>query len=186
MKEQIKDRRYIRTQNQLKEALIKLLKTKNINKISVRELSNLADINRATFYLHYKTPYDFLMHLEDELFDIIFTSYSKHNIINQYDFLLSLYKCVGVNHELLIVLLNPNTGSTFWDRLSNSIKKQYNFLWSAKLKHLTDRELEYYGTFIIDGYISVIKCWLLNGRKESPEKMVLLSKNFEYNIISLD
>lgn len=66
MKEPIKDRRYIRTQNQLKEALIKLLKTKNINQISVRELSSLADINRATFYLHYKTPYDFLMHLEEE------------------------------------------------------------------------------------------------------------------------
>lgn len=185
MKEQIKDRRYIRTQNQLKEALIKLLKTKNINQISVRELSSLADINRATFYLHYKTPYDFLMQLEDELFDIIFASYSKHDIMNQYDFLLSLYKCVEDNHELLIVLLNPGTGSTFWARLSNSIKKQYNYLWSAKLKNLTDSELEYYGTFIIDGYLSVIKCWLLNGRKEPPEKMVLLSKNFEYNIISL-
>ncbi|WP_207706266.1 TetR/AcrR family transcriptional regulator [Clostridium sp. HBUAS56017] len=59
----MKDRRYRRTQNQLKKAIIELLKVKNINQISVRELSEMADINRATFYLHYKTPYDLLMHL---------------------------------------------------------------------------------------------------------------------------
>lgn len=184
MKEQIKDRRYRRTQKQLKKALIELLKTKNINQISVRELSKLADINRATFYLHYKAPHDFLIHLEDELFNIIFTSYTNHDIMNQYDFLISLYKCIGNNYELLVVLLNPSTGSTFWDRLSSSIKSQYNFLWSSHLKSLTSRELEYYGTFIIDGYLSVIKSWLLNGMEESPDEMVELSKHFEYKIVS--
>jgi AcrR family transcriptional regulator len=159
-----------------------LLKEKNINQISVRELSELADINRATFYLHYKTPYDFLAQLEDEIFSIIFNAYTKHDIMDQYDFLLLIYKCISSNYELLVVLLNPNTGSTFWDRLSNSIKSQYNFLWSSHLKNLTNRELEYYGTFIIDGYISVIKFWLLNGMVESPDKMVGLSKRFEYSI----
>lgn len=178
----MKDRRYRRTQKQLKKALIELLKSKNINQISVRELSELADINRATFYLHYKTPYDFLIHLEDELFNIFYTSYTNHDIMNQYDFLLSLYKCIGDNYELLLVLLNPNTGSTFWNRLSDSIKTQYKFLWSSHLESLTNGELEYYGTFIIDGYLSVIKSWLLNGMKESPNEMVALSRRFEYKI----
>lgn len=183
MNNQIKDRRYRRTQRQLTTALIELLRSKNINQISVRELSELADINRATFYLHYKTPYNLLMHLEDKLFDIIFISYKNHNILDQYDFLFSLYNCISDNNQLLTVLLNPNTGSTFWDRLSNAIKKQYTFLWSSHLKFLTKNELNYYSAFIIDGYISVIKTWILNGMQESPEEMVKLSKNFEYTII---
>ncbi|WP_234124362.1 TetR/AcrR family transcriptional regulator [Clostridium hydrogenum] len=181
MKEQ--DRRSKRTKRMLKNALIELLKTKNINQISVRELSELADINRATFYLHYKTPHDFLLQLEDELFNIIFTSYKNHDINNQYDFLLLLYKCIGDNYELLKVLLNSNTGSTFWDKLSDSIKAQYSSLWSSHLSSLTNNELQYYANFIIDGYVSVIKSWLLKGRLESPAEMVELSMRFQYKII---
>ncbi|OOM76213.1 hypothetical protein CLPUN_28260 [Clostridium puniceum] len=183
MNDQMKDRRYRRTQNQLTKALIDLLKNKNINQISVRELSELADINRATFYLHYKTPHDLLIQLENNIFNVIFTSYENHNIMAQYDFLLSIYKCVNDNHELLLVLLNPNSGSTFWDKLSNSIKKHHNFLWSPHFNYLSKEELNYFGAFIIDGYISVVKFWLLNGMKESPEEMVELSKRFQYKIL---
>ena len=54
------DRRVRKTRESLITALITLLEKKNINEISVRELSELADINRGTFYLHYKDPYDML------------------------------------------------------------------------------------------------------------------------------
>jgi len=37
----------------IKESLIELLKEKSIDKITVKELSELADINRSTFYTHY-------------------------------------------------------------------------------------------------------------------------------------
>ncbi|WP_160686619.1 TetR/AcrR family transcriptional regulator [Clostridium sp. C2-6-12] len=178
-----KDRRFRRTQKQLINALIELLKSKNINQISVREISELADINRATFYLHYKTVNDLLFHLENEVFDEIISSYKDHDILNQCDFLLNLYRCVIQYNELLVVLLNSNTGSTLWDKLSHSIKTQYNLLWSSHLKYLSTRELEYYSAFIIDGYISTIKVWLLNGMKESPEEMVELSRRFQYKIL---
>jgi AcrR family transcriptional regulator len=178
-----KDRRFRRTQKQLTSGLIELLKSKNINQISVRELSELADINRATFYLHYKTVNDLLFDLENEVFDEIVSSYKDHDILNQYDFLLNLYRCIIQYNELLAVLLNSNTGSTLWDKLSNSIKDHYSLLWSSHLKYLNPKELEYCSAFIIDGYISMIKVWLLNGMKESPEEMVELSRRFQYKIL---
>ena len=46
-----KDRRFKRTQQQLLCALKELINTKAIINISVRELAELADVNRATFYL---------------------------------------------------------------------------------------------------------------------------------------
>jgi AcrR family transcriptional regulator len=183
MTDQNNDRRYVRTQKHLATALITLLETKNINQISVQELSDLADINRATFYLHYKTPYDLLIYLENNILDLIFTLYKNHNPMNNDDFLLSLYKCIAENREFLTILLNPNAGSSFWDRLSGQIKNQYNFLWTPHMKYLTQCELNYLGSFIIDGYISVMKLWLLNGMQETPDEMLSLSKRFQYNML---
>lgn len=185
MKKQTNDRRYKRTQRQLESALIKLLKTKNINQISVRELSEIADINRATFYLHYKTPNDLLMQLENKLFDIIFTSYKHHDIKNPDDFLILLYKSINDNYELIKVLLNHNAGSTFWNKISSEIKKEYSFLWSSELKSLSQNQIDYYSTFVIDGYIAVIKVWILNGMEESPEEMVHLANRFELKHLKL-
>ena len=51
------DRRVRRTRNLLLQGLIRLMNEKDIKDISVRELSDLADINRGTFYLHYTDIY---------------------------------------------------------------------------------------------------------------------------------
>ena len=37
----------------LKQSLLKLLKEKPVNKITVKEVCELAQLNRATFYAHY-------------------------------------------------------------------------------------------------------------------------------------
>ena len=62
------DRRVRRTKALLLQGLMQLMETKDVKDISVKELSDLADINRGTFYLHYSDVYDMLAQLEDELF----------------------------------------------------------------------------------------------------------------------
>ena len=47
------DRRVRRTRKQLRECLVTLLKQKKVQDITVRELTELADLNRGTVYLHY-------------------------------------------------------------------------------------------------------------------------------------
>ncbi len=58
--EEILDRRVRKTRRQLKECLTRLLKEKKIQDITVRELAEMADINRGTFYLHYKDVFDLM------------------------------------------------------------------------------------------------------------------------------
>ena len=48
-----KDARKRYTQMVLKQSLLKLLKEKPVNKITVKEVCELAQLNRATFYAHY-------------------------------------------------------------------------------------------------------------------------------------
>ena len=61
------DLRVKRTQKNIREAFFRLRKKKNLDKISVKELSEKAMINKATFYLHYKDVYDLSEKLENEL-----------------------------------------------------------------------------------------------------------------------
>ena len=46
------DRRTKRTEIAIEGALIELLEYKDLEAISVTEITNLADVNRSTFYLH--------------------------------------------------------------------------------------------------------------------------------------
>lgn len=68
MKMEKVDRRVRKTKARLTEVLLTLMKEKEVKDISVKELSDLADINRGTFYLHYRDVYDMLDSVEDELF----------------------------------------------------------------------------------------------------------------------
>ena len=52
------DRRSIRTEQLIKDAFINLLMTKKLKDITVTELTSIANLDRRTFYLHYKDIID--------------------------------------------------------------------------------------------------------------------------------
>ncbi|MBE5960978.1 MAG: TetR family transcriptional regulator [Lachnospiraceae bacterium] len=54
------------TKSLIHKALLELLKTQNINKISIRELCQVAGINRTTFYNHYGSQYDVINEIAKE------------------------------------------------------------------------------------------------------------------------
>ena len=60
-----KDLRYSRTDRLLQEAFLELLKVKSVDRITIRDLTERAGINRCTFYHHYQDIYDLLEQIED-------------------------------------------------------------------------------------------------------------------------
>ena len=65
------DLRTERTRQSIKNAFFELRKQKPLEKISVKELAELAYINKATFYTHYHDIFDLADQLEDEFFDSV-------------------------------------------------------------------------------------------------------------------
>ena len=63
------DSRVRRTKKLIRQGLVELAKNKSISKITVKELTDCVDINRGTFYLHYKDVYDLVESIENELYD---------------------------------------------------------------------------------------------------------------------
>lgn len=63
----VEDRRVRKTKNAIKQAFIKLLAEKELERITIQDITTLADVNRGTFYLHYEDKYILLSDLEDEI-----------------------------------------------------------------------------------------------------------------------
>ena len=93
MPEESVDRRVKKTKKQLRLALMDLMSEKAKKNISVRELAERADINRGTFYIHYKDVSDLLQRLEDEMAERL-SDMCRHHAsnteISSYPFLTDL------------------------------------------------------------------------------------------------
>ncbi|HIV67955.1 MAG TPA: TetR/AcrR family transcriptional regulator [Candidatus Butyricicoccus stercorigallinarum] len=76
---QKEDRRIRRTKRLLRQALAELMNEKEFKDITVKEITDRADLNRGTFYFHYTDTYDLREKIEDELvrdFKAVISSYS--------------------------------------------------------------------------------------------------------------
>ena len=93
------DRRVRRTKKLLTQALTQLLQRKQVNEITVRELTDLADMNRGTFYLYYKDISDMLEKIEDELFenlDTIIALRENADVSEHYCYSYIIFGCAGI------------------------------------------------------------------------------------------
>ena len=61
------DRRVRKTKARLREALVELLREKRVEEITVTELTRRADVNRGTFYCHYRDVHQMVEQLEERL-----------------------------------------------------------------------------------------------------------------------
>lgn len=130
MAEEIKkeDRRVRRTRKILTQALTELLQKKQVNEITVKELTDLADMNRGTFYLYYKDIYDMLEKIQDEMFkklNAIFDLREDEKVTEQTKpILLDLFKFIEENQEMCRVLLSPNGDMSFLHRLNEVLREK--------------------------------------------------------------
>ena len=76
------DLRVIKTRQAIRSALISLLSEKELSDITISELSARAQVNRKTFYRHYRSISDVVTEFENELLsdfsDILKTSKHEH------------------------------------------------------------------------------------------------------------
>lgn len=168
------DRRVRRTKKMLTQALTQLLQEKQINEITVKELTDLADMNRGTFYLYYKDIFDMLDKVEDGLFealDSIVSLHQKDDVLQQTKpFLLDLFRFIGDNREMCSVLLSPHGDMNFLHRLNEVLRQKCLQMWPHE-QGKTDADFEYHYSFVVYGCVGVFRAWLNGGCLEPAEKM---------------
>jgi len=71
------DRRIAKSKKALQEALVKLMKRKNLKEITVTDIVRTANLNRGTFYKHYQYKEDILTEILDEVIADLIASYRE-------------------------------------------------------------------------------------------------------------
>lgn len=170
------DRRVEMTKRLLKKSLIELLKTENIQKISIRNLCQNADVNRSTFYKHYDSQYDLLRDIEDDLFSEIEDILSNHSSISDTDRDAQLAKVLNYmkdNLDLCQILMLYNIDPEFENKLMNIpvIIKRSNPNSDCTLSSCNYSHTQ---LFILDGAYNMIKRWIINNCPESPMEIACL------------
>ena len=163
------------TKQALKGALLKIMKKKNINRISVKEICETAGINRGTFYLHYSTPNDLLQEIEDEFMKDCFTYFSSYmKDSSETTNLQAVFKYVTDNIETCRIVMGPNGDSRLISDISNAMKSTIIYQWQIDTPSASKEDLEYIYDYVFNGSISLIMNWLSQREDERipVEKLV--------------
>lgn len=137
------DLRVKKTRNSIINAFIQLRSKKPIEKISVKELSELAMINKATFYLHYRDIYDLSDSLEEELIQNVL-----NNITDADNFSEQLIGGMIAQGELFTILLSGNRNNNFTNKLEKEIKK---FIFDNRPEYANNKKVDILLSYAIQG-----------------------------------
>lgn len=177
------DRRIRKTRQALRSGLTRLMREKPVNEISVRELAELCDINRGTFYLHYKDVYDMVDKLQQELYENFSAMLARHHPVDESStalMLIDLFRFIRDNKDLASAILGKYGNSAFIQRLTEDVQGMCAPLLSAS--GTTDLlRLRRYYSFIVHGAIGVVREWVQEDCPERPEDIGMTIKNIIYD-----
>lgn len=170
------NQRIILTKRLLQEGLLRLLETKDLDKISVTELCRESGINRATFYNHYCSTQDLLMDLEaqltEELDDLIKYPNNPEEALDELESVCAYMQ----EHARSIIILSrchadADLADTF-QKLNNTLTPRRPR--SKLTANMNDETLHLTTTFIQTGSYHLIREWLIKDIQKTPREIAQL------------
>lgn len=161
------NRRRRESQEKIEKAFIELLQTHEIKNITVSDLIKLTNLNRSTFYANYADIFDLAdktrRKLEQEFSDL----FADYDSIHKHTGALKMFRHIKENqlfYKTYFKLCNED----------RHLISRYDPN-RAQMEHF-DSNLNYHIEFFRNGLNAIIKMWLADGCKESPEVMAQVLK----------
>ena len=185
----LEDRRVRRTKQLIKQSLIELMHEKPFKDITVKDITERADLNRGTFYLHYVDIYDLLSKIEDETLqaieEMILDYRCKINMPSCYELLDELFSYIEDNRDLFEVLLHSQSEGIFLNKLQYLIKTMGLDLMKMFYKDTSRPHYSYFLSFVLNGVLGVTEQWFNNGMDMSSTEMATMIDHFIMDGISI-
>lgn len=157
------NKRKKQSQEKIEKAFVELLQIKELNQISVTNICKLTNLNRSTFYANYIDIYDLADKVKEKLESEVTLLYTDEqtNKYNSNNYLKLFYhiKENQLFYKTYFKLGFDNKHTIF--KYDTNLSKEF----------FNDEFIEYHITFFKNGLNSVIKLWLDNDCKETPEEI---------------
>lgn len=181
------DRRTSRTRRALRDALVTLIEEKGYESITVEEITNRADLGRATFYLHYKDKDDLLL---EEFSDLVSdrirllsqipkSAWQLGDLPEDQELitpLLLAFQHVAENQGLYRIILRGESAQRVSNKLRQIITKAINEVIQTRLED-EPRALEpqisvgFLASYFSGALLGTLIWWLEQEHPQPPEEM---------------
>lgn len=177
------DRRVRITKQAIKDSLIELLQVYPITKLSVKMICDTADINRSTFYAHYKDQNELLDTVQQEAVQGIKAHIFSTSFTQQADtaapVIVKVLEYCKENKALFQVLLSEHGDTTFQRELM--LLAQEKAIDEIRDDERLDVHIsKYLELFALSGILSMVRHWLDQGCKDEPTALAELMTTFLY------
>ena len=165
------------TRANLRQAFWELYAAKPIEKISVREITDRAGYNRATFYLYYHDVYELLDEIVDEVMGGV-DALIKNRLIKSErpDFSEHMGIILWMAQEwrpYMRVLLGPGADPAFEERLKQAIWPLIDrFVMPGPEAGLDEQERAVVRAFYLDGLIAAVRAWILDEKPLPIDRLI--------------
>ncbi len=182
MEEKNSDRRTARTRKAIIDAFIALLTEKELNKVTVQEIADRADINRATFYKHYLDVYDLYDKVEQEILVDWSMLILKLEELDTDEFFSQLVDHIYEKRDVFTMIFSFNTPIELRSKIFKSLEGLFKQMAAEKLDtDLKDDTLSFRTNYRSMGCISVMVKWVSEGYKQPKEFIVKLISELDAN-----
>lgn len=158
----------------LKQALLILMEKKSFHKISIKELCEMANLDRSTFYANYGDINMLLLDVHNDVFlgmsksiDRTFRISIETTYEEQVSSLFNIIKYLDNNKDIFMLLLSNNNENLFERHLTD----YYMNLLVTKNASYTERYIFLYHSI---GSFSLIYQWLLDESPCQPKELAEL------------
>ena len=135
------DARVRYTKQALRDSLLRCLEGKSISQVTVKEVCDGAELNRATFYNHYRDCYDLLEQLENQMIEEFWDSLHLMSSLNTEKLVSSIMDMIDKNRDLCQVLIFDRGDDSLVRKMVEIAKEQSLELWKRYLTRFTTYEI---------------------------------------------
>ena len=165
----LNNKRKKESMERIEKIFIELLQTKVLNEISVSDICKRAGLNRTTFYANYPDIYGLADAIRDKL-EVAVSDLYRDEItqgFNSNDY-LKLFRHIQENQIFY---------QTYFKLGYDNKYRIISYDTGLAKMHFQNKHIEYHMEFFKAGITQIIKMWLKNGCKESPEEMFEIIKS---------
>ncbi|KQX46838.1 TetR-like C-terminal domain-containing protein [Paenibacillus sp. Root444D2] len=162
------DRRILRTQEAIKKGFLELMSEKNFHSITIQDISDRANINRATVYLHYLDKFDLLDKIIEEHINNMSNFCESETEMDWIESTVHCMEYLESNYLFFSTMLAsggaPYFRSRFVQHNIEAFKKDVDI---TKGKNSGQNE-DVIAEFVANAYVGVVEWWIKNGMPYSP------------------